>query len=416
MTVAAQPQLGREGWGNLLETWRKNLYVVLILMFVGQACFTLVTPFLPYVMKSLDVSENLGLWSGMAYSSTFLTSAIVAPIWGALADKYGKKTQILRSGVLTAVLYAMYPMAKTPMQFVVLRGLTGLMSGFSPSATSLVATNTPEHHMGYALGLLQAVSAAGTISGPLLGGILMELTGIAVTFRLSACILVAITLISMLVVREEVTGGHGRINVMGDIKQAFTNKSLVMVFACLFLVRAGTQVTQPTLVLYIDNLAGGKESSVVSGLIYSIAGLGTVLGATVIARKTSMTESGSSSRLFLFGILGSAISMFFQGIWVALLPLAFLRFTFGAFNGMLTASGNVLVATSVNKDFRGRAFGVLSGVLPLGGFVGPVLGGSVSDVFGIGSSFYAATLVFLLAGVIFSMMTRSRSRLGEETS
>ncbi len=392
------------------------MYVVLVLMFVGQASFTLVTPFLPYVMKSLDVKENLGLWSGMAYSASFLTCAIVAPIWGALADKYGKRPQILRSGILTAILYATYPLAKTPLQFVMLRGLTGLMSGFSPAATSLVATNTPERHMGYALGLLQAVSAAGTISGPLLGGIMVDLTGIAVTFRLSACLLLVFTVVPVLVMREEVTGSNGRVNILGDIRQAFTNKNLIMVFSCLFLVHAAIQVTQPTLVLYIDSLAGGKESSVVSGLIYSIAGLGTVLGATVIARRTSRAESQSPSRLFLFGILGATVSVFFQGIWVALIPLAFLRFTFGAFNGMLTASGNVLVATSVSKDFRGRAFGVLSGVLPLGSFIGPMLGGFVSDHFGIGSSFYAATVVFLTAAGIFSLMTRAGSRVGKDTS
>ena len=58
-----------------------------------------------------------------------------------------------------------------------MRALTGLLSGFLPAATSLVATNTPEDKMGYALGLFQAVNAAGTISGPLVGAVMVGIVG-----------------------------------------------------------------------------------------------------------------------------------------------------------------------------------------------------------------------------------------------
>ncbi len=392
-----------------MESWQRNLYVVLILMFVGQASFTLVTPFLPYVLKSLDVQENLGLWSGLAYSASFLASAISAPLWGALADKYGKRPQILRSGVLIAVFYALYPLAKTPFQFVIMRGLTGLLSGFGPAATSLIATNTPENKLGYALGYLQAVSAAGTISGPLFGGIMVKLVGIPLTFRLSACLLMAITVVSVFFIKEEITGGDLKINVLGDIREAFSSKALTMVFLCLFLVQAAIQVTQPTLVLYVDRLLEGKESSAVSGIIYSIAGLGTVIGASLMAKKTSPAGE-PPARFFLGGILGAAVCVCLQGLWVALLPLAFLRLAFGAFNGMLTASGNILVAAWVSRDFRGRAFGVLSGILPLGSFVGPIIGGFVGDRLGLGSSFYAATTVFLLAAASFAPLYKKSLR------
>ncbi len=127
--------------------WRTNLYVVLVVAFVGQTSFSLVTPFLPYVLQTMDVTTNLATWSGMAYAASFLTSGIMAPVWGPLADRYGKNPQILRSGLGIAAAYALYPFAKTPLQFVALRGISGLISGFLPATTSLVATNTPEGHM-----------------------------------------------------------------------------------------------------------------------------------------------------------------------------------------------------------------------------------------------------------------------------
>jgi DHA1 family multidrug resistance protein-like MFS transporter len=397
-----------------MEIWRRNLYLMLITVFVGQASFTLITPFLPYVLKSMEVVDNLGLWSGMAYSASFFTTAIMAPVWGSVADKYGKRLQLLRSGLGIALTYALYPLARTPAQFVLMRGLTGFLSGFVPACTSLIATGTPDQNMGYALGLFQAASAAGTISGPLVGGIMFSAMGMHSTFRLAAVILTVFTVVPFLLLKEEVAPSPKPIRILGDLKEAFTNKHLVMVFLCLFLVQAGIQATQPTLTLYIDMIAKGKDSTVVNGIIYSMAGLGTVIGATLTARRGANTSTQSHMSAFLVGLLGSAVFVAAQGIWVQLLPIAGLRLIFGAFNGILTVAGNVLVATAVTKEFRGRAFGVMNGVLPMGSVVGPLLGGMVGDALGLGSSFYVASMVFLLATGLFSLYTRRISNFAEK--
>lgn len=403
-----------------LSFWKKNLYVVLAMVFVGQASFTLVTPFLPYVLKSMAVTENLATWSGMAYSASFLTSAIIAPVWGSIADKYGKRLQILRSGVGIALTYAIYPAARTPTQFVLLRGLTGFLSGFIPAATSLVATNTPEEHIGYALGLLQASSAAGTISGPLLGGVLVSLLGIPFTFRLSAMVLFAFTVVSFLLLREQVVPGQDKINVLADIMTSFKNRDLTVVLICLFLVQAAVQMTQPTLVLYVDLLSEGKNSTLISGIVYSIAGAGTVLGATLAARagRNANGQESGVERRFVTGLIGSALTAALHGVWLNLFAISLFRLGFGMFSGILTVAGNVLAARAVPREFRGRAFGVLNGVLPLGAVTGPVIGGAMGDSLGLGSSFYASAGVFLLSALIFSayMKKVSTSRAVSKSS
>ncbi len=81
---------------------------------------------------------------------------------------------------------------------------------------------------------------------------------------------------------------------------------------------------------------------------------------------------------------------------------------FGLFNGILTVSGNVLAAQSVSRDFRGRAFGVLNGVLPLGSVTGPIIGGAMGDSLGLGSSFYASGAMFLLSAGIFGAFRRAK--------
>jgi MFS family permease len=155
-------------------------------------------------------------------------------------------------------------------------------------------------------------------------------------------------------------------------------------------------------------------------------GLGTVIGATYTAKRNelmSRIDNGDSqakrgtgfiSRLdqkgfFLLGLLGSATFAALQGVWVAIVPLALFRLLFGAFNGILTVSGNVLAATAVTREFRGRAFGVMNGILPMGAVVGPLLGGAAGDSLGLGSAFFVSSAVFLLsAGVLRAFISPRR--------
>jgi MFS family permease len=229
------------------------------------------------------------------------------------------------------------------------------------------------------------------------------------TFRLSAGMLLAFSVTCFAMLREEVTRSAARVNVLGDIAEAFRNGQLVMVFTCLFLAQAAIQVTQPTLVLYIDRLSDGRNSTLFSGVVYSIAGLGTVAGATFAARRNEngagLDRLGHES-LFLMGLLGSAAFSALQGVWVAIVPLAAFRLLLGAFNGILTVHGNVLAATAVSREFRGRAFGVMSGVLPFGSVTGPLIGGIVGEGLGLGSAFYASSLLFLVSGGVLAVFRR----------
>lgn len=393
-----------------MQHWRRNLYVSLAMVFVVQSCYTLVVPFMPYYLKSMNVTEGLAVWSGLASAATFLTSSLMSPIWGSLADKYGKKMQILRSGLGFSLMYALYPYARTPLQFVIMRAISGLFSGFIPAAVSLIASNTPEEDMSYALGTFQAFSAAGTISGPLIGGLLVRVGGIPTAFRLASVGLLFFTIIPYIILREETVRSQGRLNVLRDIKVCFTNPNLVAAFACLLLVQCGIQTTQPTLSLYVDKLAGGtQDSALLSGIVFSIAGLGTVVGASVAGKKGNAAGSYDHARLFLVGLLGSALFSALQGVWMNLIPLAAFRLLFGVFNGVLTVAGNVLIATAVSRDFRGRAFGVQSALSPLGSMAGPLLGGYVGDSLGLSSAFYASSLVFVLASGILLFYMRTRA-------
>jgi MFS family permease len=78
---------------------------------------------------------------------------------------------ILRTVVGMALFNILMAFATNAWQFLALRFLMGAVSGVNAAAMTLIATNTPEKNIGYALGLLQTGFMAGSFLGPALGAL-----------------------------------------------------------------------------------------------------------------------------------------------------------------------------------------------------------------------------------------------------
>src|SRR6201988_5506938 len=94
---------------------------------------TLLFPFLPLYGEQLGVSDSAAIaqWSGIAYGATFFSAALVAPLWGRLADRYGRKLMLIRASLGMAVAMSLIGMAHNVWELVGMRLLAGLLGGYS---------------------------------------------------------------------------------------------------------------------------------------------------------------------------------------------------------------------------------------------------------------------------------------------
>src|SRR5580658_7010205 len=122
--------------------WRQNLAVCLLGSFTTIAAMTLLLPFLPIYVEQLGVSDRAAIaqWSGVAYGATFFAAALVAPLWGRLADRYGRKLMLIRASLGMAVAISLTGMVHDVYQLMVLRLLTGFLGGYASGSFVLVAT------------------------------------------------------------------------------------------------------------------------------------------------------------------------------------------------------------------------------------------------------------------------------------
>jgi MFS family permease len=125
--------------------WRRNRVVMPLANLICGLGFNLVWPFVPLMVRGLGVGENLETWVGYMLMVFYLVSFAVSPIWGGIADHYGRKSMVLRAGFGMGVGFAVLSTMSTPLGFLGILVLVGLANGFVPAGQALVAMSTPRH-------------------------------------------------------------------------------------------------------------------------------------------------------------------------------------------------------------------------------------------------------------------------------
>lgn len=155
--------------------WRRNRLVLPLANMLCGLGFNLAWPFVPLMVRGLGVHDNLETWVGNMLLVFYLISFTVSPVWGGIADHYGRKLMILRAMLGMGVSMLVIPLASTPLSFAGLFMLIAVFNGFTPAGVSLLVANTPPGRIGSVVALAQTGGLVGQTLGPALGGVLIAL-------------------------------------------------------------------------------------------------------------------------------------------------------------------------------------------------------------------------------------------------
>src|SRR4030081_723126 len=137
-------------WTPSLVGWERTAWIAATTQFFTLIGFGLGLPFLPMYVQSLGVHERaeIAVWSGVISGSAALTMAVMAPIWGVLADRYGRKPMLVRSMIGGAIVIAAMGFVGDVWQLLGVRLVQGAVPGSQAAAAALVASATPAHSVG----------------------------------------------------------------------------------------------------------------------------------------------------------------------------------------------------------------------------------------------------------------------------
>ena len=133
--------------------WQLVLAVVFLSQLMNAVGFSLVFPFLPLYVQDLGSTTGLSveLMAGLVISAQGLTMMIASPLWGAVADRYGRKLMVMRATFGGSVLLALIGMVTSGEQLIFLRAVQGLVTGTVAANSALVASAVPREKVGFAM-------------------------------------------------------------------------------------------------------------------------------------------------------------------------------------------------------------------------------------------------------------------------
>lgn len=384
------------------DIWQKNLVVLCVAVFLGSISFGAVAPYFPIYVKELGVEKSVELWAGVLYASSYLTGAIAAPFWGVLSDKHGRKIMTIRASFSSAVVYALISIINSHYQLLILQLIVGALSGFVPASVALIATIVPEEKLGTSIGFIYSSSALGSVIGPLLGGIFATLLGIRNVFRISAFILLITSIIILVWLKEEkiVLISKGT-SIIEGLKKSFSNKMIFYILLAIVGIQISMVIINPVLPLHITSIVNEKNSKIATGIMFSLMQLAIIITAPIWGK---IGEKVGYRKILILGLILAALMNIFQIFFNSIIYLGILIFGYGVCIAGLIPATNTLLAKSVSKEFRGRAFGISTTANQLGVFIGPLLGGLIGSYFGIKLVFIFSAIVLVITTLVIIKM------------
>ncbi|WAH42629.1 MFS transporter [Alicyclobacillus fastidiosus] len=388
-----------------IEPWKRTLYVLWVATFCVATGTSLIIPFLPLYIESLGVHSETGIahWSSWVFAAQFVTSFVFQPVWGAFADRRGRKLMLLRAGFGMGIMTTLMGLVHAPWELLLLRLINGVFSGFIAMAISLQASVTPPEKTGRALGLLQTGNVSGSLIGPLVGGVLAETLGYHGVFFFTGAMLVVASIVVLLCVHERPMTAKQR------QKQTASWRELVplwSVFLATFMTQLAMMSIEPIVTIFTRHIYSGTDLSIVAGLVVATSGIANLIGTPTLGR---LGDRIGQKKVLVFALVFAALSFIPQALAHSLTLLLVGRFCLGLFLGGMIPSLQVLVRKLAPVSIQATAFGWNSSSMFLGNLVGPLLGGTVAAAYGIRSVFLI-TMFLLLANAVLVTLNRTLAK------
>ena len=393
--------------------WKDNLRIAWFGNFLTGASISLVVPFMPIFVENLGVgSEQVAFYAGLAISVSAISAALFSPIWGILADKYGRKPMMIRAGL--AMTITMGGLAFVPNIFwlLVLRFLNGVFTGYVPNATALIASQVPKDKSGYALGTITSGVLAGTLSGPFVGGLIAEVFGIRNAFLMVGALVSLAAILTIFFIKEDFQPVTKETEIPTKYLYASLKYPYLLfnLFATSFVIQFAAQSIGPILALYVRELGQKENLLFVSGVIVSSMGLSSMMSAGIMGR---LGDKVGNHRLLILAQVYSAVIYVLCANATSPFELGVYRFLFGLGTGALVPGINAILSKMAPKAAISRVFAFNQVFFYLGGVIGPLAGSLVANQFGYNSVFYATAACVALSCIFNLIQFRTLLKVKE---
>lgn len=383
----------------------KEIWVLVSASFVIALGFGLVAPALPQFARSFDVSVTAAT---VVISSFAFMRLAFAPVSGRLVQRLGERPVYITGLLIVAASTGACAVAADYWQLLVFRGLGGIGSTmFTVSAMGLVIRMAPPDRRGRVSGLYATSFLMGSISGPLVGGLLVGF-GLRVPFIIYAIAL----LIAAAVVFVSLRNSHlaspeiTETGVTMTLREALGYPIYRAVLGSNLAFGAvifGVRVAMVPLFV-VESL---NREPAIAGVALTVFAVGNALVLMVSGR---LSDAYGRKIFVLVGLVVCGTSTIAMGMSDNLVLFLVVSAVAGMGSGIMNPAQQAAVADVIGAKSRGGpVLAAFQMVADIGGVLGPVGAGLLAQYFSYSVAFAVTGGVMLAATVGWLLVPNRRA-------
>jgi MFS transporter, DHA1 family, tetracycline resistance protein len=378
---------------------KAGLWLVVIVVFINIAGFSLILPLLPFYGHELNASPVQITMLFAAYSFGNVFGEIW---WGRASDRYGRKRILMITTAGAALGYVAFAFAPSLGLALLIRTITGFFGGTFGVCQSYIADITRPEDRPKSMGYFGAGINMGFVIGPAIGGLLarpdLGLEGFRPPIFVAAAFCALAALWSALVLKDSHTPGTMR--RAPDWSEAFRfvgrDPLLIRLFALAFIGIGSFASMEAVFGLWTQHNFGWSTHEV--GLTF------IAVGATGLAIQLlligPLSRRYGEARVIVLGMVVLGLSMILQPIIKQ--PIAAVVLMSMLMGGHSIAFPNVgsLISRSTPPQSQGSVLGLQMAATAFSRIVVPPVFGFIYSAFNPDAPYFACSVVMLGAVLI----------------
>ncbi len=336
----------------------------------------IIFPIMPDLLFDLGFQNiaDAAFWAGLLSASYASMQFLFSPIIGTISDAFGRRRIILLALFAMCIDYIILGFANTIWILFLGKILAGITGSTIPTATAYLADVSSKGDKAKNFGLIGAAFGLGFVFGPLIGGLLGEISPRA-PFFMSALLAGINFLFGFFILPESLQNRRRRkirwkdLNPFLSLIRVFTNVDLRIIFLSVFLVQIANWV-YPSIWSFWAKATFSWTTSMI-GISLAAYGVGIAFVQGLLIRHKRVAET-KPKNLIIFCLLVGAIALlgfgFIKSAWLvfAFIPLA-------ALSEIFDPTIKSYLSNQVDMSKQGELQGILFSIRGVTTFLSPLI-------------------------------------------
>jgi MFS transporter, DHA1 family, multidrug resistance protein len=376
----------------------RTLLTLLLSVFIALLGIGIIVPIMPVFAKELGAG---GFALGMIIAAFSVTRGLLLPVIGNLSDRWGRKGFLVVGLLIYGLVGLLIPHATSVGHLVGIRGFHGVGSAMIvPVAMAYMSLLAPPGEEGRYMSYLNIAIFSGIGCGPLIGGIVFDMWGMAAVFYLMA-LLSFFAFILVILNMPSHLGADSRqtISLLQSLFKMLRSRKT----SGILLSRYATMIIMVPTMAFLPLIMSGWQDS--SGLQ-----IGIVIACRTLINALLQIPFGKladrCNKHVILSVASACISVI-----IFLIPsienftqIVALYLCLGAFEAAVWAVLGAYASIEARDYGHGTMMGVFSFAMSGGIFTGAVLAGYSMDRWGIALSYHVAGVAVLVISLVAAAM------------